>query len=220
MNARRLTATVLCSAAAVTALSGCAKKGEIVVDSGVGITAVRSACPAVGIPDYTGDMTLFRVANDRTAANIDLEAAMTNVRTTCNEQAGDKVTARVEFDVLARRNDKQGARQVTLPYFVSVLQGGSAVVSKRVGRVTLNFADGQDRAQFHAVGSAVIDRAAATLPADIREKITRKRKAGDADAAVDPLSDPTVKAAVARSSFEVLVGFQLDEAQLAYNATR
>ena len=220
MNARRLTATVLCSAAAVTALSGCAKKGEIVVDSGVGITSVRSACPAVGIPDYTGDMTLFRVANDRTAANIDLEAAMTNVRTTCNEQVGDKVTAKVEFDVLARRNDKQGARQVTLPYFVSVLQGGSAVVSKRVGHVTLNFADGQDRAQFHAVGSAFIDRAAATLPADIREKITRKRKAGDADAAVDPLSDPTVKAAVARSSFEVLVGFQLDEAQLAYNATR
>lgn len=220
MNARRLTATVLCSAAAVSALSGCAKKGEIVVDSGVGITAVRSACPAVGIPDYTGDMTLFRAPNDRTAANIDLEAAMTNVRTVCNEQGGDKVFAKVEFDVVARRNDKQGARQVTLPFFVSVLQGGSAVVSKRVGRVTLTFADGQDRAQAHATGSAFIDRAAATLPADIREKITRKRKAGDADAAVDPLSDPTVKAAVARSSFEVLIGFQLDEAQLAYNATR
>jgi len=220
MNARRLTATVLCSAAAVTALSGCAKKGEIVVDSGVGITAVRSACPAVGIPDYTGDMTLFRAANDRTANNIDLEAAMTNVRTSCNDQGTDKVFAKVEFDVLARRNDKKGARQVTLPFFVSVLQGGTAVVSKRVGHVTLNFADGQDRAQFHANGSAYIDRAAATLPADIREKITRKRKAGDADAAVDPLSDPAVKAAVARSSFEVLVGFQLDEAQLAYNATR
>ncbi len=220
MNARRLTATVLCSAAAVTALSGCAKKGEIVVDSGVGITAVRSACPAVGIPDYTGDMTLFRAANDRTANNIDLEAAMTNVRTSCNDQGTDKVFAKVEFGVLARRNDKQGARQVTLPFFVSVLQGGTAVVSKRVGHVTLNFADGQDRAQFHANGSAYIDRAAATLPADIREKITRKRKAGDADAAVDPLSDPAVKAAVARSSFEVLVGFQLDEAQLAYNATR
>ncbi|MCJ2177211.1 hypothetical protein [Novosphingobium album (ex Hu et al. 2023)] len=220
MNARRLTATVLCSAVAMTALSGCAKKGEIVVDSGVGITAVRSKCPAVGIPDYTGDVTLFRAPGDKTAPNIDVVASMTDVRTQCNQDAGDKVFAQVSFQIQARRNETSGARQVTLPYFVTVLQGGSAVISKRVGSVTLNFANGEARAQAAGSGSVHIDRAAATLPEDIRERITRKRKAGDADAAVDPLSDPQVKAAVARSSFEVLVGFQLDEAQLAYNATR
>lgn len=224
MNARRLTATVLCSAAAVAALSGCAKKGDIVVDSGVGITAVRTACPAVGIPDYTGDITLFRTAGDKTAGNIDVVAAMTNVRSQCSDQGGaqanDKVTSQVSFDVLARRNDTQAARQVTLPVFVSVLQGGSAVVSKRVGQVQVSFAAGQDRAQAHFAGTAYIDRSAATLPADIRERITRPRKAGDQDAAVDPLSQPDVKSAVARASFEVLVGFQLDENQLAYNATR
>lgn len=220
MNARRLTATVLCSAAALTGLGGCAKKGEIVVDSGVGITAVRSRCPAVGIPDYTGDVTLFRNAGDRTAANIDVVAAMTNVRTQCNEEGGEKVFANVDFDVLARRNDTQGARQVTLPYFVTVLQGGTAVVSKRVGNVTLSFADGQERAQAHGKGIAYLDRAAATLPQEIRDRITRKRKAGESDAALDPLADPEVKAAVARATFEVLVGFQLDDKQLAYNATR
>ncbi|TCM19414.1 hypothetical protein EDF56_10349 [Novosphingobium sp. PhB165] len=224
MNARRLTATVLCSAAAAAALSGCAKKGDIVVDSGVGITAVRTACPAVGIPDYTGDITLFRVPNDKTAANIDVVAAMTNVRSQCSDQNGaqanDKVSAQVSFDVLARRTDTQSARQITLPIFVSVLQGGSAVVSKRVGQVQVNFAAGQDRAQAHGVGTAYIDRASATLPADIRQRITRPRKAGGEDAAVDPLSQPDVKTAVARASFEVLVGFQLDESQLAYNATR
>ena len=32
--------------------------------------------------------------------------------------------------------------------------------------------------------------------------------------------DPAVKAAVARATFELLVGFQLTEQQLAYNATR
>ena len=42
----------------------------------------------------------------------------------------------------------------------------------------------------------------------------------DADAAVDPLSRPEVKAAVARATFEVLVGFQLTQDQLTYNATR
>jgi hypothetical protein len=222
MNARRLTATVLCSAAALSLLGGCKTKGEIVVDQGVGITSIRSKCPAVGIPEYTGDVTLFRAANDRTAPNIDLVAAMTDVRAQCNETetAGDKVTSSVSFQVQARRNDTAGARQITLPYFVTVLQGGSAVISKRVGTVTLTFADGEQRAQVSGNVNAFIDRAAATLPQEIRERITRKRKAGDTDAAVDPLADPEVKAAVARSSFEVLVGFQLDEKQLAYNATR
>ena len=220
MNARRLTATALLSAAALSTLAGCAKKGEIVVDQGVGITAVRSRCPAVGIPNYTGDVTLFRNAGDRTAANLDVVAAMTDVRSQCNEEVGDKVTANVSFQVLANRTDTSGARQVTLPYFVTVLQGGTSVISKRVGSVTLNFADGQARAQAQGTGIAYIDRAAATLPPEIRDQITRKRKAGESDAALDPLADPTVKAALARASFEVLVGFQLDDSQLAYNATR
>lgn len=220
MNARRLTATVLCSAAALTALSGCKTKGDIVVDEGVGITAVRSKCPAVGIPDYTGDITLFRVPGDKTSTNIDVVASMTDVRAQCNEAGGDKVTSQVSFQVLGRRSDTTGPRQVTIPYFVTVLQGGTAVISKRVGNVTLNFAAGQERAQVAGNATAYVDRAAATLPEEIRERITRKRKAGEADAAVDPLSDPQVKEAVARASFEVLVGFQLDEGQLAYNATR
>ena len=32
--------------------------------------------------------------------------------------------------------------------------------------------------------------------------------------------DPSIKAAVARATFELLIGFQLTEQQLAYNATR
>ena len=207
MNARRLTVSVLCSAAALTALGGCKTKG-------------RSRCPAVGIPDYTGDVTLFRAAGDRTAPNIDVVAAMTDVRSQCNEESGDKVFTQVTFQVLARRENTAGARQVTLPYFVTVLQGGTAVISKRVGNVTVSFADGEARAQATGTGTVYVDRAAATLPEDIRDRITRKREAGDADAAIDPLADPQVKAAVAKASFEVLVGFQLDESQLAYNATR
>lgn len=219
MNARRLTASALCSAAALAALGGCKTKGEIVIDQGVGITAVRSKCPAVGIPDYTGDVTLFR-GPAKTADAIDVTASMTGVRAQCDEAVGEKVTSTVTFQVLGRRADTSGARQVTLPYFVSVLQGGSAVISKRVGQVTLSFADGQARAQATANVNTFVDRNAATLPEEIRDRITRKRKAGDTDAALDPLADPQVKAAVARASFEVLVGFQLDQDQLAYNATR
>ena len=202
------------------AVSGCAGAGDLVFDQGVGITAVRTACPAVGVPDYTGDITTFRTPGSTTLADLDVTAAITNLRATCNDQTGDKVYSEASFDVLARRTDARGARTVTLPYFSTVLRGGSAVVTKRVGTVTINFADGQERAQARATAGAYIDRAEATLPAEVREQITRKRKAGDPDAALDPLADPAVRAAVQRATFELLVGFQLTQDQLVYNATR
>lgn len=206
---------------AATILGGCRSKGDIVIDQDVGITAVRGACPAVGIPDYTGDLTLFRTPGSTLASDIDVVASMTNVRSQCNDaDENGKVYTTVTFDVQARRNDTRGARSVTVPYFVTVLRGGSAVTAKRVGNITLNFADGEARAQASGQGSSYIDRAEATLPQEIRERITRRRKAGDSDAAVDPMSEPQVREAVNRATFEVLVGFQLDQAQLTYNISR
>jgi len=201
------------------ALAGCSREGELVINEGVGIQAVRTACPAVGIPDYTGDITTFRAPGSTTLADLDVTAAITNLRSTCDEGA-ERVYTQATFDVLARRADTRGARTVTLPYFSTVLRGGSQVVTKRIGQVTLQFADGQERASASGQAGAYVNRADASLPADIREQITRKRKAGDPDAALDPLADPAVRAAVQRASFELLVGFQLSEPQLRYNATR
>ena len=201
------------------ALAGCAGSGDIVLDQGVGITAVRGVCPGVGIPNNTGDITLFRVPGDTTAGNIDVVAAMTNVRSTCND-VGDKVHTQVSFDALARRTDVRGSRTVTVPYFVVVVRGGSAVITKRVGQVTLTFADGQERAQASGTGSSYIDKAEATLPPEIRDQLTRRRRAGQQDAAVDPMTLPEVKAAIARATFDLLVGFQMSQDQLVYNATR
>lgn len=210
---------LLIASAGAAILAGCARDGELVIDQGVGITAVRSVCPAVGVPDYTGDVTLFRAAGDRTADNIDVTAAITNLRTTCNDTT-ERVYSEASFDVLARRTDTRGARRVELPFYSTVLRGGAAVQSKRIGTVVVDFADGQERARAVGKAGAFIDRNEATLPADIRERITRKRRAGDADAALDPLADPQVRAALNRATFELLVGFQLTEQQLAYNATR
>ena len=201
------------------ALAGCKSKGDIVVEEGVGITALRTACPAVGVPDHTGDITLFSPEGARTAAAMDVTAAITNVRASCNDTGAD-VYSEATFDVVARRMDTRGARSVTLPFFSTVVRGESAIVSKRVGTVTLNFADGQERTQASGKAGAFVNRAEATLPEDIRKRITRKRKSGDSDAAIDPLSEPDVKAAVSQASFELLVGFQLSREQLAYNVTR
>jgi hypothetical protein len=205
--------------AAAAALAGCQREGDIVVEQGVGITALRSVCPAVGVPDFTGDVTLFSPPDARTADALDVTATLTNVRSQCDD-TGDQVYATATFDVLAQRRDARGARTVQLPYYSTVVRGGSAVVAKRVGTVTLQFADGQERAQARGTAGAYIDRAAATIPEDIRQRITARRRAGDAEAAVDPLNEPEVRAALASASFELLVGFQLTEDQLAYNATR
>ncbi len=216
---RVLPVPALFSLGALAALAGCASEGELVIDQGVGITSVLSTCPAVGIPDYTGDITTFAPGEDRSTASLDVSAAITNLRANCND-TGEQVYSEATFEVHARRADVRGSRTVSLPYFVTVLRGGNAVVSKRVGEVTLTFADGQERAVATAKAGSYVSRAEAALPEDIREKITRRRRAGDAEAALDPLADPEVKAAIARTRFEMLVGFQLTEDQLAYNVRR
>ena len=201
------------------ALAGCSREGDLDVGAGVGVNVTRSGCPTVAVPDGTGDVTIFNPASSQDADAIDIVATVTNVRTTCNE-SGDKIYAQATFDVQARRSDASGSRTVTLPYFNTVVQGGSAVISKRVGQVTIQFADGQQRASAQAQAASYIDKASASLPAEIVQKITKKRKPGDPDAALDPMADPEVRAAVVRSSYEMLLGFQLTEDQLRYNVTR
>lgn len=207
------------AALAAFGLVGCKTSGDIVVEQGVGITAVRSVCPAVGIAEHTGDVTLFSPAGATTADALDVTAVITNVRSTCDD-TGAEVRTDATFEVQALRRNTQGARTVELTYFGTVLRGGDAVIAKRLRTVTLNFADGQARASAPGMAGALVNRAEATLPADIRERITREREAGDNDAAVDPLTLPEVRAALARANFELLVGFQLTDAQLQYNATR
>lgn len=196
---------------------GCSTTGEI--DETGGITAIRSACPTVGVPAATGDITLFDPASSRDASAIDLAAVMTNVRSTCADATDDIVTT-VTFDIQARRSHFEAARDVSLPYFISVVRGGNAVIAKRVGHVTLHFDAGQDRASVSGQASSTVARAAATLSDDVRKKLTEKRKAGGSDAAVDPLTRPEIRQAVLRATFEALVGFQLTDDQLKYNATR
>jgi hypothetical protein len=199
------------------ALAACSTPNNQITDTG--ITATRSACPAVAIPAATGDITLFNPEGSRDASAIDVVANITNLRSTCDE-SGDNIVTGVTFDVQAQRRDGRGARDVVIPYFIVAVQGGTNVQAKSVGRVGLRFADGALRAATSAQATGQVTRAAVTLPADVREQITRRRKPGDPSAAIDPMADPVVREAVRRASFEMLVGFQLTQDQLAYNATR
>lgn len=216
MNALRPVQSALLVLAAATALSGCTRVGSI---EETGVYVARSTCPQVGVPAGTGDITLFNPPGRTEAAAIDVVATITNLRAHCSEDAANVVST-ATFDVVATRRDASQARQVTLPYYNVIAQGGSEVVAKKIGYVGLNFAAGSVRASTSAQATGRVARGAVVLPEDIRRELTRRRKAGDPDAAIDPLSDPRIRDAVARATFEQLIGFQLTQDQLRYNATR
>lgn len=197
-------------------LLGCAREGDI---QQTGILTSYTACPPVAIVAPAGDVTLFNPAASRDATAIDVVAHITNVRSSCNE-AGARIVTEATFEVHGQRRDNRGARDVALPYFATVVQGGANVVAKRVRQVNLHFADGQYRATTAGAATSQVLRSAATLPEDIRRQITRDRRPGDADAAIDPMADPAVRTAVERARFELLLGFELTQDQLRYNATR
>ena len=201
---------------AAAALSACLKKGSV---EDTGVYTIRSTCPQLGIPAGTGDITLFAPPGRTDAAAIDVVATITNLRGQCSEDAANVVST-ATFDVVATRRDAREARQVTLPYYNVIAQGGAEVVAKKIGYVALNFPAGSVRAQTNAQATARVSRSAVALPEEVRRELTRRRRPGDPDAAIDPLSDPVVRDAVARATFEQLIGFQLTQDQLRYNATR
>ncbi|WP_235398902.1 hypothetical protein [Sphingomonas sp. SRS2] len=202
---------------AALTLAGCANDMEF--DERGGFKIARSACPAAAIATYTGDITLFDPPAERRADAIDVTASIANLRSSCNE-GGAQVQVTANFDVHARRATAGPARSVTLPVYATVLRAGTQIESKQVGQVVINFADGELRGTVPASATALVSRTAATLPPEILQRINRKRKSGDADAALDPMNEPAVREAVNKANFELLVGFQLSESQLAYNAAR
>ena len=209
----------LAALVALASLSACRHTGDLTSDNGGGVYAVRSACPIAGVPAGTGDITLFDPAGSTDSRAIDVTAAITDVRAVCSE-TGTDVVSTITFTVVGLRRDQGPARQVLLPYFNVVLRGGATIAAKQVGQALLNFAPGDIHGWTRVQATVRVNRAAATLPENVRQILTRPRKAGQADAAIDPLAEPAVRSAVANATFEQLVGFELTQDQIKYNATR
>jgi hypothetical protein len=200
-------------------LAGCRHAGDLTAENGGGIWAVRSTCPLVGVPAGTGDITLFNPEGSTDSRAIDVTATITDVRATCQD-AGNDVISTASFTVVALRSAPGPARQVILPYFDVALRGGSNVAAKQIGQLALNFKPGGVHAWTRVQATVRVNRGAASLPDNVRRILTQPRKAGEADAATDPLADPSIRTAVANATFEHLIGFQMSRDQLKYNATR
>lgn len=179
----------------------------------------RSSCPAVAIPTYAGQYTRFNPAQSRDADAIEFVAQISDVQSHCVE-GSDTLMTDVTFTVSAQRRHAGPAQQVYLPVFVALAQGGNVLVSKQITGVQLEFSEGQLRAEQRGGARAEVHRSAVALPADVQARISRVRKPDEPDALIDPLADPQVRAAVRAASFEVLVGFQLDDPSLAYNIAK
>jgi alkylated DNA nucleotide flippase Atl1 len=200
-------------------LSSCRHPGDLTTENGGGVYALRSSCPIAGVPAGTGDVTLFNPAGSIDSRAIDVTAAITDVRATCQDVGNDVVSTAI-FTIVGLRRDAGPARQVVLPYFDVALRGGTTIAAKQVGQALLTFAAGDVHAWTRVRATVRVNRAAATLPAEARAQLTRQRKPGETEAAIDPLSDPAIREAVSNATFEHLVGFELTQDQLKYNATR
>mgnify|MGYP003586042153 CR=1 FL=1 len=164
--------------------AGCTKRGDI-DSAGQGIIQFRSSCPVVGFPARTADITLHDPAPSRHATAADVVADITNIQSNC-ATVGDEIRTSVTYTVNALRRDGGAARTVNLPVFSTVVRGGTSVVAKRVATIQLSFAQGAVRASANGSATSSVNRAEATLPDDVQRRITRPRKSGDADAALDP----------------------------------
>ncbi len=209
----------LAALAAVILLSACRHTGDITSENGGGVYAVRSDCPIAGIPAATGDVTLFNPPTSLASTAIDVTATITDLRSTCQDTGSDIVST-ATFTVVGLRRDPGAARQVVLPYFDVALRGGSDIAAKQVGRAVLNFDAGDLHSWVRIQTMIRVNRSAAALPQKVRDILTRPRKAGEAEAAVDPMTEPGVAKAVANATFEHLIGFELTQDQIKYNATR
>jgi hypothetical protein len=209
----------LAALAALTIPAACQHAGDITDENGGGVYAVRSACPIAGVPAGTGDITLFNPADSKDSRAIDVTATITDVRAVCQE-AGEEIVSTATFTIVGLRTNPGPARQVVVPYFDIALRGGSTIAAKQIGQAALNFKAGDMHSWTRVQATVRVNRAAATLPENVKQILTKPRKAGEAEAAVDPLTEPAVRTAVANATFEHLVGFELTQDQLKYNATR
>ena len=83
---------------------------------------------------------------DRFIDAIEMTAQIADLTGTCVEGA-EHLLKDVSFTVTAQRRKAGPAREVYLPLFVSLAQGGNVLVSKQLTGVTLQFPEGGLRAE-------------------------------------------------------------------------
>lgn len=166
----------------------------------------RSYCPAVSILRYAETATFLKPgAVVGTADALDMTAQFSQAVGDCKPEKG-RLVVPTHVRVTAVRRDATAERTVELPLFVAVTRNNEAVLSKQVIPVQMRFAAGARQAEATASYTAVVNEAAA-----------RKAAAPLQATARDNDGRRIVEARVTAAPYEVVWGFQLSNADVAYN---
>ena len=87
------------------------------------------------------------------------------------------------FTIVGLRRDAGAAPPGRRSLFRRRAAGRPDVVAKRVGQAVLNFPAGSQHASTQVQATVRVNRGVATLPQNVRDMLTRPRKAGEAEAA-------------------------------------
>jgi hypothetical protein len=163
-----------------------------------------TSCPPVAILKHTNTLTSFNSPTERNLDNVRFTAFIDDVSSTCRER--DRVQTDLAFRVSAVRGQAGQAGQVTVPYFVTVMQGQRTIISKQVGAATLNFAGDSPRAETRVTAQVLTNLLPPPPPMP-------KATGLEGDAPRPDLDRQKIQ-------YEVLIGFQLSDADVVYNITR
>jgi hypothetical protein len=174
-------------------LAGCASTNPLEVR--------RTSCPALSVPMHTGSLTHFSQAGRFDTQDVRLTATISQLSDNCAENANGVNTA-VSFTINATRPTKGAADSVQLPYFITVVKDGETLIAKQIYGASLDFADGAMTGNVRQV--VTVKTPEVPLP-------PKPQKNNEIDEFAPP-PKPAV--------YEILVGFQLTDADVIYNISK
>jgi hypothetical protein len=183
---------------AMLALAGCG--------SGNPLEVTRTSCPAVAVVKYANNYTQFAPGSNFAASGIQLSAQLGDIAVSCKESSGNTSVSNISFEVSAARASATAAGSANVPYFVTIVQDGTTILSKQVYGANLQFGEG-------ALRTTVRQSFAASTPYVPLPPVPERKKKNQFDEFAE---DSRPKAA----KYEILLGFQLTEEQATYNVQR
>ncbi len=169
--------------------------------SGNPLEVRRTSCPALAVPKHTGTLTRFAGPGRFDVQDVQITASINQLSDVCVEDA-NAVHTSVSFNILATRPAKGPSAAVELPYFVTIVKDGETLIAKQIYSTSLTFA--QDA--ISTSQRQVISTTTPTVPLPPKPKKSNE---------IDEFSPPP-KPAV----YEILIGFQLSDAEAVYNITK
>jgi hypothetical protein len=180
------------------ALAGCG--------SGNPLEVTRTSCPAVAVVKYANSYTQFAPGSNFSSRGIEMTAQMGDVSISCKESAGKISVSNISFEMSAARASATTASDVNVPYFVTIIQDGTTILSKQVYGAPLKFTEGALRTEVRQAFSA------STPYVPLPAAPDRKKKKQFEEFAED--SRPK------SAKYEIMLGFQLTDEQATYNVQR